>query len=399
LVVAFPEGEVRNNSQICKFEVFSSTDQEDIMRRSYAGYAISLLVFLFTLSVFTNVSYCEQGANITRGVEAFENTPAVLDKANPQVQAVAAVQNRHTPWLMARPEVVGTAIGLTDAGEPAILVFTKRTVDGIIPGKLDGIPVVVKVTGKFLAMPRPPDKGPPGKSGGKKHNVDPRGRFTRPVPIGVSTGNEVECSAGTLGARVRRGSEVFALSNNHVYSLENRAPIGSRVLQPGRYDTGCAFDPQTVIGTLSEFVPIVFSITYDNRVDAAIARTMANAVGNATPADGYGIPRSTAVRAALGDRVEKYGRTTSLTKGTITGLNATVNVSYGSGVARFVGQIIVSSSKKPFIKTGDSGSLLVTDPRRNPVGLLFAGSSSGKTAVANPIGEVLGSFDVTIDGE
>ncbi len=215
----------------------------------------------------------------------------------------------------------------------------------------------------------------------------------------MSTGNESQCSAGTLGVRIRRGSDVFALSNSHVYSLENRALIGSRVLQPGLYDTGCAFDSQNVIGTLTEFVPIVFSITYDNRVDAAIARTTTDIVSNATPADGYGTPRSTTVQAALGDRVEKYGRTSSLTKGTITGLNATVNVSYGSGAARFVDQIIVSSPNKPFIKAGDSGSLLVTDPKRNPVGLLFAGSSSGKTAVANPINEVLESFGVTIDGE
>jgi hypothetical protein len=33
------------------------------------------------------------------------------------------------------------------------------------------------------------------------------------------------------------------------------------------------------------------------------------------------------------------------------------------------------------------------------VGLLFAGNSSGKYAIANPIREVLNSFGVTIDGQ
>jgi hypothetical protein len=68
-------------------------------------------------------------------------------------------------------------------------------------------------------------------------------------------------------------------------------------------------------------------------------------------------------------------------------------------VATFIEQIEVQGGKGPFIKGGDSGSLLVTDPERNPVGLLFAGTRSGKTAFANPIDAVLDSFGVTIDGE
>jgi hypothetical protein len=50
-----------------------------------------------------------------------------------------------------------------------------------------------------------------------------------------------------------------------------------------------------------------------------------------------------------------------------------------------------------FIGAGDSGSLLVTNPGKNPVGLLFAGTSDGKLAVANPIEAVLDSFGVTVD--
>ena len=90
-----------------------------------------------------------------------------------------------------------------------------------------------------------------------------------------------------------------------------------------------------------------------------------------------------------------------MTKGTITGTNAILNVGYSSGTARFVGQIIVQSGK-PFIKSGDSGSLLVVDGGEHdlkPVGLLFAGNRSGKLAVANQIDLVLGAFVVSIDGE
>ena len=51
---------------------------------------------------------------------------------------------------------------------------------------------------------------------------------------------------------------------------------------------------------------------------------------------------------------------------------------------------------------GGSGSLLViqggSDDRKS-VGLLFAGNSTGKMAVANHIDAVLSRFSVTIDGE
>jgi hypothetical protein len=41
----------------------------------------------------------------------------------------------------------------------------------------------------------------------------------------------------------------------------------------------------------------------------------------------------------------------------------------------------------------------VTNPDRNPVGLLFAGNRSGKIAIANRIDFVINTLGVTIDGE
>ena len=98
--------------------------------------------------------------------------------------------------------------------------------------------------------------------------------------------------------------------------------------------------------------------------------------------------------------VQKYGRTTSLTKGTITAVHATVNVGYDTGSVLFVDQIIVNGSRGAFLKSGDSGSSLVTDPGRNPLGLLFAGNRSGKMAIANRIDLVLAAFGgATVFGE
>jgi hypothetical protein len=54
------------------------------------------------------------------------------------------------------------------------------------------------------------------------------------VPIGVSIGNEGEWSSGTLGCRVKDGSAVYILSNNHVLANSNEAEPGDAILQPGQ---------------------------------------------------------------------------------------------------------------------------------------------------------------------
>jgi hypothetical protein len=217
--------------------------------------------------------------------------------------------------------------------------------------------------------------------------------FARPASIGVSTGHP-DITAGTIGCRVTDGTNVYALSNNHVYADENRASIGDNVLQPGPYDWGQ--NPRDAIGVLADFEPIVFSRRARNTIDAAIAITSAANLGTATPLGGYGQPASTPVVALVNQPVKKYGRTTGLTTGSVFATNATVDVQYSRGIARFVNQIVITPGA--FSAGGDSGSLIVTDDDAcNPVGLLFAGSSS--YTIANPIGAVLARFGVDVDGQ
>ncbi len=233
--------------------------------------------------------------------------------------------------------------------------------------------------------------------------TDPTDRFPRPVPTGVSTGHP-SITAGTISCRVTNGTTLYVLSNNHVYAASNQAGIGDGVIQPGYFDGGRT--PADDIARLSAFKVITWSnwpfITY-NTVDAAIAEIILDngvpRVGNATPSAGYGTPNSTTVPVSslqIGQAVQKYGRTTGLTQGTIQGLNATIGVDYGSGhIAYFRNQIMITPGS--FSAGGDSGSLIVTDDADcNPVGLLFAGSNT--ETYANPINLVLGEFGVTIDG-
>jgi len=203
------------------------------------------------------------------------------------------------------------------------------------------------------------------------------------------------------------------LSNNHVLANENlglTGPGGDSIQQPGLLDSSCVTDSSKSIGVLFDFVPITFSGT--NSVDAAIAITTTAETGTATPSNGYGTPRSTILLAQPGQLVMKYGRTTGQTYGTVDSINFSGNIGYTNGTAYFTNQILIRGEmtrrgKKiryaEFSAGGDSGSLIVEQGSRAPVGLLFAGSST--FTLANPIGVVLDELEssasgtLSIDGE
>jgi hypothetical protein len=290
---------------------------------------------------------------------------------------------------------------------PAIKVFTTRHGVPGIPEWLESTPVHVEVTGRFYAL--------------RGQTCDSTGdgvcqaweRWPLPVPTGVSVGHP-DITAGTIAARVKKNVEVFILSNNHVLANVNQAAPGDPILQPGTFDGGIADD---AIANLTDFQPIAFCDVFfiwlicdqTNTMDAAIAKSDPGKLGVATPNGGYGAPSSTLHPAygdpsasgdenltqLLGASVQKYGRTTGLTAGTVNTINATVNVCYDENclnVARFSDQLIVGPGT--FSAGGDSGALVV-DSQRRPVGLLFAGSDT--QTIVNRIDLVLNRFGVTVD--
>ena len=319
--------------------------------------------------------------------------PMLAVQQGPGLRTAMAAQERHTDSLLRIQGVVGTAVGRLPNGQPVVRIFLAHAGVRNLPAALDGVPTRTEVTGLFMAR------------------SDPTTR-QRPAPLGFSVGHPA-ITAGTIGARVVDGSgNVYVLSNNHVLANSNDANIGDPEYQPGPYDGGTAADQ---FATLSAFKSIVFTSTASNTIDAAIALSNLTNLGNATPTDdGYGAPSGTIFGDANGDglfdnkndllglEVQKYGRTTKLTTGEITGINATVSICYEAlaGIfclksARFVDQIIIGPAG--FSDGGDSGSLIVTnDGNKNPVALLFAGSST--ETIANRIDLVLNEFDVSIDG-
>jgi hypothetical protein len=236
----------------------------------------------------------------------------------------------------------------------------------------------------------------------------------RPVQMGTSGGNlndvdklNTSCCSGTLGALVTDGlGNFYILGNNHVLARLNRGRKGRRadvITQPGLVDADCALGPSNGVARLTTFVSLRGS---KNLVDAALAQiTSSNEVDVTGQILEIGQPSTQTVVPTLGSLVMKSGRTTGVTTGTVTAIDATVAVE-SSGcfakkpiVRKFSNQIIVTPNNfGNFAQGGDSGSLVLeaAGPCPRPVGLLFAGTSTA-TAV-NPINAVLSALSSRLRG-
>lgn len=210
--------------------------------------------------------------------------------------------------------------------------------------------------------------------------------------FGVSGGNVNDstrrfCCSGTLGALVRDDNNtLYILSNNHVLGLSDQASPGDDISQPGLIDNNCQIPPIVADFTVAPQLE-------PSNVDAAIAQLRSGAMNTSGEIENIGVPSSIVKAPAVGLGVAKSGRTTGFTTGTISAINATVNVQYQAGCGKgkkftvnYTNQVVIGPGS--FSAGGDSGSLIVTnDSNHQPVALLYAGSST--TTIGNPAGEVL----------
>ena len=362
-----------------------------------ARYLLGLLVFVAALGVL--VIGCSDTRDYPTAPEQASQQP-LLSMEHPRMQAVVAVQELHTGSLIADPEIVGTAVGLNEKNEPAILVLLRSERGrSRVKDTIDGMPVVKLVTGPIKALGKPP----------KTDKLDPKARQTRPISLGVSGGNAWDlangyCCSGTLGALVTGGNKLYILSNSHVFAGDIEPPdvaeIGDPINQPGLIDVGCYDIPDDYVAHLSS----LSSLTGNTNVDCATAEIISGTVKTDGTILGIGTLSSQTVDAYINQPVKKAGRTTGVTRSKVSGLNANVEVWYETECAGdyftvvYTGQIFVASKGDKFLRGGDSGSLLVEDVSDNPraVGLLYAGG--GGVAVANPIDDVLLYLNVQMVG-
>ena len=358
-----------------------------------------------------------------------------MEARQSRLVAVRQVKRQVEQRLLHRANVVGVGVGYKHSqGAPttelAVVVSVRAKLPlaalaaaDRVPRTVAGVHTDVVETGELralatlLAVPPRLDAFAPVA----KMAIAPTDRL-RPARPGLSLGHS-QVTAGTFGCLVRRGGDVFILSNNHVLANSNNARVGDAIWQPGRADGG---QPEDQIGNLADFVPIAFEgeetppppVAGDgcapvlgllatlleqlqmgpaaeapqnapgaNLVDCALARPTTPELVNPDIL-GIGVPEGVG-HATLGTQVQKSGRTTGHTRGTILQVDVTASINYGGHAAVFSNQLMAGAMSQG----GDSGSL-VLDLHNQAVGLLFAGSPA--TTLINPIQAVLDALRVEI---
>jgi hypothetical protein len=332
-----------------------------------------------------------------------------MDALLKTILAVQEVKRQYESLIMGKENVVATGIGFKLAGDTLTtdisivvsvvkkLPLAQLTEAAMVPKSFDGMPTDVIETGPIVALQDPKQK-------------------LRPAQPGVSIGHNL-ITAGTFGCLVKRGTQVYILSNNHVLANTNAAQAGDAIWQPGKYDGGTSADQ---IGTLEQFIPIGFpgdptptsqpggcsplaavmkyfqsqpapviqiNAPGNNTVDCALAKPLSPDLVSPDILN-IGVPIGVGT-ATLGTPLQKMGRTTGYTTGQITQLDVTTTVDYGGKLGTFRNQLMAGALSQG----GDSGSA-VLDMNKRVVGLLYAGSST--TTILTPIQLVLDALQVQL---
>ncbi|HRO95302.1 hypothetical protein [Citricoccus sp.] len=317
-----------------------------------------------------------------------------------ELAAIKPVKEAIEDDLLARPGVVGVDIGEKvshgkKTGEPSILVFVehKKPVkalppEEVVPPEVDGVKtdvqemvIELQAARQLLVPAQQVDPAAyPRLVGGI--SMGPA-RSVRMEPPEVAEAGEY-VFVGTLGAMVRdrASGAALAMTNFHVACVDDGWAAGDRMVQPGRPDGGDAATQQ--FGSLTRAV-------LSENTDGAVVTVDEGTEWDNAVIDIGDVAGS--AEASIGMAVQKRGRTTQHTFGTVASGEATLSLDYGDGLGtrtlRHQVRILTDTARSPrFSEGGDSGSV-VMDMDRNVVGLLFAGSTDGSTTFANPIAAAL----------
>ena len=311
------------------------------------------------------------------------------DEPRPQavVERAKAVKARVARILRRYPNVTGLGVGLKivrGRRTPTVSIrvyVTKKVPESklvaseIIPKHVEGVETDV-VEDTFTL-----------------HAVLPLGEHRRRRGFlygGISITNVMKGGSGTLGVCVfdAKTGKPLLLSNWHVICGRIDCQAGEAIIQPGTGggDQGKAGD---IVARLSRAV-------LTNVVDAAVAEITGQ---RALFEQILGLSRATGAAAAvLGEFATKSGRTTGVTSGTVADIDYETEIDYSDlddrvGTIAFKQQIMIEGDFASL--PGDSGSVWL-NAHNEVIGLNFAGSGSGRRAVANPINAVVEALGIRI---
>ena len=282
---------------------------------------------------------------------------------------------------------------------PAVHIYLARGSSKLIrslPSEISGVRVNTQKMGPINVRPEST-----AASTNQGYIFERNGR----VCCGSSCAPTSENLVGTVGALVtlNGSSDLFILSNNHVFGGCNHVPRGQPILSPGSGDGRPNVRAPGEIGRhelIEELRTGNPNFVTPMKNDLALARatdTSAISSWQGDDKDGYDTPSQSVVPKTF-MKVKKFGRTTALTFGTVRAkVNVPTPITYNAkhfkGVVWFKDVWTVRSlSGSPFALPGDSGSLVVTDDGANAVGVLFAASPNGEYGWIIPMSDVLATF-------
>ena len=240
---------------------------------------------------------------------------------------------------------------------------------------------------------------------------------------GISGANaNLDGNSGTIGyfcrkkSFITRRSEIYLLSNSHVFADLRRMNVEAHdfILQPSPGEAGTSRS----IAELTHLSPLKFEndVNNANFVDVAIAKLFKQQPHK------FLLPFIGEIKrfvekedAQIGEKAQKFGRTTGYTSGKLFSIALDIWIKYDrtNKEAFFADQFLVETDKtnyEKFVDKGDSGSLLV-DGENCAVGLIFAGANGkidlkdseqnaqiivNNYGVANPISEVMKQMKIEL---
>lgn len=290
--------------------------------------------------------------------------------------------------LLAHPAATAVFTEVRDGKELLIVLRQAGTPpeDLQLPAKLYDLPVEIRPEPEFKTL----ELHLADLQAEDPNALHPEHRacYNEPIPAGTQIQPAGAPWVGTLGTacgfRNHNGVARWGvLSNWHVL-----VPSNPQKSHPIHQPT----DRRPAFAHLSDYQPV--SPQSPNQFDAAVADSQIgdhHSVGRQIL--NAGDVGETIAQASVGLEVRKSGRTTGLTRGKITAIDAAVRVNYGRFVATFTDQVLIRGLPGQFGAAGDSGSLIFTGPYRDPLALLFAGG--GNLTIASPIHLIAKRFKLT----
>jgi len=252
------------------------------------------------------------------------------------------VLRRHKNELTARPYVTGVGVTRYE-GEYAILCLLSRPLkrNEFLPNYISGVRVISRIVGEVQPL------------------QDHTAKY-RPVIGGISCSGRDLGGSGTLGCILYVDEKPHFGTNRHVISAYNEKAKGVPLTQPGELDGGTY--PADAVGTCTWFSRIVPGTP--NLIDFALVKPTVEFEDKILEVDGVEVFPA---EAEIDSVVQKSGRSTGLTEGKVTALDATCKIA-GTDYT-FEDLILVEGTD--IVAPGDSGSAVISDGKL--LGFLFAG--------------------------